>query len=98
MHVHTPPACKEITQKQEFTCRSTIKKTPVEKGKVKRSISFHKFKNDCQIRNQRPKIREVGYFLGFDIFLLTSVIFFDRLFLIIIRCNATGTYLYIGRA
>ena len=29
---------------------------------------LHKFKNDCQIRNQRPKIGEVRYFLGFDIF------------------------------
>ena len=39
MHVHTPPACKEIAQKQEFTCRFNIKKTPVEKGKVNRRIS-----------------------------------------------------------
>ena len=28
---------------------------------------LHKFKNDCQIRHQCPKIREVRYFLGFDI-------------------------------
>ena len=26
------------------------------------------FINDCQIPNQRPKIMEVRYFLGFDIF------------------------------
>ena len=25
MHVHTPPACKEIAQKQEFTSRFNIK-------------------------------------------------------------------------
>ena len=26
---------------------------------------LHRFKNSCQIRNQRPKIREIWYFLGF---------------------------------
>ena len=36
---------------------------------------LHKIKYDCQFRNQRPKIREVRYSLGFDIIWLTSVIY-----------------------
>ena len=27
----------------------------------------HRFKNDCQIRNQHPKITEIRYFLGLHI-------------------------------
>ena len=67
MHVHTPPACKEIAQKQEFTSRLIIKKTPVEKGKVNKSISSVQLKTHGRFGLSDPKLLNEQIFANITI-------------------------------